>query len=370
VKVHQDPGSWNAAIGGLPGAHILQTWEWGQVKARFGWKPTTLLWEDEEGCAQAAALLLERELGFSGAGGLLRMLYTPRGPLLDWGNAPLRRKVLGDLANLAAQRGGFFLKIDPEVAAGTGVPDSPGAPDDPLGEEILAELHTGGWRLSNEQVQYRNTYVVDLRPSEEELQKAMKQKTRYNIRLAGRKGVEVREAGPAELDLLYHMYAETGKRDGFTLREEAYYKTVWGTFLASGLARPLIAYVGPEPVAGLLLFLFAGRAWYLYGMSLPVHREKMPNYLLQWQAMRLAKAAGCTSYDMWGAPDEFHSEDPMWGVFRFKQGFPGEVVRHIGAWDLPLKSAVYRLYTVVLPRVLRVLRLRGRSSADRSAGSV
>ena len=203
--------------------------------------------------------------------------------------------------------------------------------------------------------------LVDLRPSEDELLACMKPKTRYNIRLAARRGVAVRAGGEADLDGLYRMYAETAVRDGFVIREAGYYREVWGTFLRAGLAEALIAEVSGEPVAAVWVFRFGDRAWYLYGMSRPLHREKMPNHLLQWEAMRRSKQAGCTVYDLWGAPDKFDERDPLWGVYRFKEGFGGRVVRHIGAWDLPVRPLYYRLYTEILPRWLDRMRRRGRA---------
>jgi len=113
-----------------------------------------------------------------------------------------------------------------------------------------------------------------------------------------------------------------------------------------------------EPVAMVLVFRFAGRAWYMYGASRAVHREKMPNHLLQWEAMQWAREQGCTVYDMWGAPDVLDESDPLWGVYRFKQGFGGEFVRHIGAWDFPVSRFGYWLYTVVMPRALAMMRRR------------
>jgi lipid II:glycine glycyltransferase (peptidoglycan interpeptide bridge formation enzyme) len=162
------------------------------------------------------------------------------------------------------------------------------------------------------------------------------------------------------------MYAETSLRDGFTIRGEDYYHQVWSTFMAQDEPNcvPLIAEVGGDPVAAVMLFHFAGRAYYLHGMSRTVHREKMPNYLLQWKAMQIAKAAGCTVYDLWGAPEVFDESDSMWGVFRFKQGLGGEVLRTVGAYDLPLRPFYYRLYTQVLPRLLEFLRRRGKSRTE------
>jgi lipid II:glycine glycyltransferase (peptidoglycan interpeptide bridge formation enzyme) len=194
----------------------------------------------------------------------------------------------------------------------------------------------------------------------------MKQKTRYNVRLSGRRGVVVREAKEEDLELLYSMYAETSIRDDFIIRDKDYYWTVWSTFMRSGIAQPIIAEVDGLPIGALIPFCFANKAWYLYGMSRAIQREKMPNYLLQWDAMCRAKANGCRIYDLWGAPDEFNESDSMWGVYRFKQGLGGEVVRHIGAWDLPIKPIFYRLYVQFLPRILKILRVRGRERTSQS----
>ncbi len=148
-------------------------------------------------------------------------------------------------------------------------------------------------------------------------------------------------------------------RDGFVIRDERYYLDLWTTFIRAGLAEPLIAEVDHEPAAAVVIFRFAGGAWYMNGMSRPAHREKMPNYLLQWEALCRAKAAGCETYDLWGAPDVFDESDSLWGVYRFKEGFSGEVVRHIGAWDLPVRPQMYRLYAQTLPRLLDWMRRRG-----------
>ena len=111
-------------------------------------------------------------------------------------------------------------------------------------------------------------------------------------------------------------------------------------------------------MAMVIIFCFAQRAWYVYGASRAVHREKMPNHLLQWEAMRWAREQGCTVYDMWGAPDVLDESDPLWGVYRFKRGFGGELVRHIGAWDYPVSGPGYWVYTVVMPFVLETMRWR------------
>lgn len=344
--------SWNETIAALPGAHILQTREWALVKARFGWLPEPFVWE-RDGRVVAAALLLRRRL----LPGLpWSVLYAPKGPLLPWADATLRAQVLDDLQRYARRTGAVLLKVDPDVLLGTGIPGTEDAHDDPVGAQVVRELRSRGWRFSPEQVQFRNTVWLDLTRSEEELLAAMKQKTRYNIRLAARKGVVVRVANEEDLDLLYRMYAETAARDAFVIRPQAYYLTVWRTMLAAGMAEPLIAEVEGEPVAAVVIFRFAGRAYYFYGMSTGQHRNKMPTYLLQWEAIRRARAAGCRVYDFWGAPEVFDETDPMWGVYRFKAGFRGQVVRTLGAWDYPARPALYALFVRGVPVVLALLR--------------
>jgi lipid II:glycine glycyltransferase (peptidoglycan interpeptide bridge formation enzyme) len=170
--------------------------------------------------------------------------------------------------------------------------------------------------------------------------------------------VTVRPGTADDLPLLYDMYNETAVRDGFVIRPVAYYQDAWGSFIESGLAQPLIAEVDASAVAMVIVFRFGDRAWYMYGASRDQHREKMPNHLLQWEAMRWAKSVGCAVYDMWGAPDELDENDPIWGVYRFKQGFGAQMVRHIGAYDYPNSRLRYWTYTVAMPRLLSLMRRR------------
>jgi lipid II:glycine glycyltransferase (peptidoglycan interpeptide bridge formation enzyme) len=375
-----DARTWDPIIASLQNPHLLQTWEWGEFKARNQWAPTPIFWYGEgpkityypfpkkESTTSgqsplAAALVLERKITIAGrGGGQLKVLYVPKGPILhDWGNERLRRRVVDDLRDFSKQKQAIFIKIDPDVREGTGIIGDQNEIVDPVGQVVLDDLLHRGWKYSDEQVQFRNTVIIDLTTSEEEILSRMKQKTRYNVRLAGRKGVKVRLGGMEDLASVYNMYAETSVRDGFLIRDQDYYYAAWGNFLQAKMADLFIAEVDGKPVAALILYYFAGKAWYLFGMSYKLHREKMPSYLLQWEAIKSAKARGCTVYDLWGAPDVFDSSDPMWGVYRFKEGLGGQVVRHIGAWDLPIRPFYYRIYTQFMPKILNVLRLRGKS---------
>lgn len=343
--------TWNLIISALPGAHILQTWEWGEFKSLYGWSPARYVWHDPKGQTIAAAQVLKRQLPRLP----VCILYAPKGPLLAWDNESLRARVLADLADLARRERAIFIKIDPPL------PPSP--PNETTStQNIVAAMRgaRGGWILSASQIQFRNTVVLDLTRPEAQILATMKQKTRYNIRLAERKGVRVRTGTLADLDVLYQLYAETSVRDGFVIRHADYYRDAWGSFIRADLAQPFIAEVEGQAVSALILFKFARTAWYMYGMSREAHRDKMPNHLLQWEAMRWAKARGCATYDFWGAPDEFVETDPLWGVWKFKEGFGGEVRASVGAVDFAPNRAVYWLYTVIMPRILNVMRQRGR----------
>ena len=372
-----DASTWNTLVAALPEPHILQTYEWGQIKATLGWTPMYKTWEDAEGKTEAAALILTRRLPIRGFSSLIKIMYIPKGPILDWNNVGLRTRVVGDLQTFSRRQGALFVKIDPNVPLGTGYPGQTGARDYLLGTQVTQELSARGWCFSSEQIQFRNTLWLDLLPSEDEILSRMKQKTRYNIRLAQRKGVNVRLGKVTDFETLYRLYAETSIRDDFVIRPEVYYQRVWQAYLPPASAEPkshplnqpvsepLIAEVNGEAVAGLVLFRFAGYAWFLYGMSGQKHREKMPNYLLQWEAIRHAKEAGCKFYDLWGAPDDLDENDPLCGVYRFKEGLGGEVLRTIGAWDFPARPFWYRIYTQTLPSLLSLMRRRGKAQTRR-----
>jgi lipid II:glycine glycyltransferase (peptidoglycan interpeptide bridge formation enzyme) len=365
---------WNEIIYQLPNPHLLQTWEWSQVKAKYGWEPLPFVWESEYAGREpvAAAMVLRRKVLDRGFAARLSILYIPKGPLMDWGDIPLRKRVLDDLQSFAKRQGAIFLKCDPDVLLGMGIPGTETETTNDYGKLVLSDLTGRGWRFSPDQIQFKNTVEINLSLSLEELLARMKQKTRYNIRLAERKGINVRVGTLDDLPMLFKMYAETSLRDGFVIRDEGYYRTVWQTFmsgnqslpstrrLAMPFAEPLIAEVNGEPVAAIFVFYFGKRAYYIYGMSREAHREKMPAYLLQWEAMRRAKERGCAVYDLWGAPDEFDESDSMWGVYRFKEGFGGRVVRTIGAWDYAPNSLWYRMYAEIIPRALDIMRWRGK----------
>ncbi|NDJ54109.1 MAG: peptidoglycan bridge formation glycyltransferase FemA/FemB family protein [Chloroflexi bacterium] len=354
VAAIQEREQWNATLAQLPYAHVLQTWEWGAFKAATtGWQANRLAFMRGDAVIGMAQVLMRQE-------GPLRIMYVPKGPVLDYANLHDRAEVLGELQRYARDGGAIFVKIDPDVVIGVGVPGEAGTQDDGLGQQIRDEWERGGWQFSQDQIQFRNSVVIDLRLAEDDLMAAMKQKTRYNVRLADRRDVDIRFGTADDLDLLYELYRETALRDGFIIRPLSYYRQAWSEFMQAGLAQPIIAEHKGEAIAHVIIFGFGKRAWYFYGASSDEHRNRMPTYALQWAAIRWAKAQKMIAYDMWGAPDDFYDdEDPLAGVYRFKSGFGGTVVRRIGAWDHAPNPMMYGAYTSVMPTVIGVMRQVG-----------
>lgn len=352
--------AWNRLLLALPAPHLLQSWEWGAVKGQTGWAAHRLAWpRPGQAAPVAAASLLLRRLSRLPWG----VGYVPKGPALDWTDPAALELALAGVEAAARQRRAIFVKIDPDLD-----------PDSPAGQQALAALRRRGWQPSPEQIQFRNTALLDLAAGEEALLAGMKPKWRYNIGLAQRRGVQVRLGGPDDLATFYALYTETGERDGFIVRPFDYYALTWRTFMQPADAQApwaslLLAEVEGDAVAGLILFGFGGTAWYLYGASSQRQRNLMPNHLLQWEAMRLAAGRGCATYDLWGAPDVLEESDGLWGVWRFKEGFGAQFAPHIGAWDFPVHRPLYRLYTEAMPRVLDWMRGRHRRQNAAPAGA-
>jgi peptidoglycan pentaglycine glycine transferase (the first glycine) len=344
-----DPEQWNQLLITLPTPHIFQSWEWGDFKGRWGWTVDRLFWQ-EDNLPVAAAQVLLRNIPYTP----WCFMYVSKGPLLDYSRPDLLERVLTDLEQFAHKHRALFIKLDPDVIQQYGEPGE--YPPEPVGVTVAETLIRRDWRFSPEQIQFRNTVLIDLHEQPETWLSRMKSKWRYNIRYATRKGVVVRSGSHEDISPFYKMYAETAARDGFLIRPEAYYRDVWEKFMAIGYADMLLAQVEDQVIAGLILFVFGGKAWYLYGASTGQHRNYMPNHLLQWEAMRRARELDCSQYDMWGAPDHFHEDDKLWGVYRFKQGFGGRVAQGLGAFDYPTQSLLYQLFTTTLPRFRLLLR--------------
>jgi lipid II:glycine glycyltransferase (peptidoglycan interpeptide bridge formation enzyme) len=326
--------AWDDLVAATPRGHLLQSWAWGELKSRFGWRVQRVAVDG------ALAQVLFRSL----PGGLGAIAYVPKGPPVDFGDTVSFEALLDAIRPLARKERALCLKIEPDLE------------DDPALAERLSAL---GFRPSPQVIQPRRTILVDLTADRDELLRRMKQKTRYNVRLAARKGVTVRAGSEVDLDSFYALMETTARRDGFGIHTRAYYEAAHQFFVQAGHGQLLLAEYEGQLLAGLVVLGLGGSrtACYMYGASSDEHRNLMPTYLLQWEAMLWAKEQGFQEYDLWGVPDEDEATleagftkryDGLWGVYRFKRGFGGRLVRTAGAWDLIYAPLRYRLYSAAV----------------------
>jgi lipid II:glycine glycyltransferase (peptidoglycan interpeptide bridge formation enzyme) len=306
---------WNQFLSTHPNAHLLQTGEWGELKSAFGWKPVRVV----RGKAGVQILFRKLPLGFT-------IGYVPK--------ANFDQSLFPEIDLVCKNHYAIFLKFEPD-----------------LWDNLKAETWNLALRISPDNIQPPRTLIVDLKGTEEEILAKMKQKTRYNIRLAEKKDVTVRAWD--DIDSFYKMMLVTGARDGFGIHSLEYYKRAYELLQPKGLGEILVAEYESKPLAALFVARNGHRAYYLYGASTDEERNRMPTYLLQWEAMKWAKARGCEEYDLWGVPDEdeatleanFESRgDGLWGVYRFKRGFGGELKRAAQAMDRVYNPLLYWAY--------------------------
>lgn len=322
------PTEWDAFIAEYPNPHILQSIPWGQLKANFGWQVVHVA--SQGGGAQ---IMIRRFLPG------IYFAYIPKGPI-----GVISERLWQEMDDIARSRKCAFLKIEPDEWEGDVSPKSANQIQPPF-----------GCIKSNQSIQPMRTLVIDLSGDEAQILARMKQKTRYNINLALKKNVIAKPL--TDLGTFYDLMEITGERDRFSIHSLAYYQQAYELFHNRDLCQLLVAEYEGEPVSALMVFRMGRRAWYFYGASSEAHRDKMPSYLLQWEAMRWAKSQGCQSYDLWGVPDsdadsleaQFSTRsDGLWGVYRFKRGFGGELKRSTGPWDRVYNPYLYQLYSLWL----------------------
>jgi lipid II:glycine glycyltransferase (peptidoglycan interpeptide bridge formation enzyme) len=361
IDHHLPDAAWDAFVERRADGHVLQTSAWARLKSRFGWSAGRVAVLDE-GRVVAGASVLFRRLPL----GLGTLAYVPKGPVVNWDNAPLVSALFGGLDALCRARRAFALKLELDIEENEGGQTPVKARSLAMnGESPPFAPHSSLFALRpSSPVQPRRTALIDLTKTEDELLAAMHQKTRYNIRLAARKRVVVRPGTADDLPALYALMQTTGERDGFGVHSPEYYRAAFEIFVPHDWARLFVAEVHEAgiqkaPVAAIMVFAFGSKAWYMYGASGNEHRERMPNHALQWEAIRWTKSQGCATYDLWGVPDEgeatldaqyLERSDGLWGVYRFKRGFGGRLVRYVGAFDRVYDPLLYRVYLFALQR--------------------
>jgi peptidoglycan pentaglycine glycine transferase (the first glycine) len=313
---------WNAFVAEHPGGHLLQSWEWGELKASAGWRPLRLALREKDGQRiVATAQVLQRTAPHVPLR-VGHLAYIPKGPVIDWSQEALCSAFFAQLDTYLCRQGALALRIEPGQECATCE-----------GAQALKHL-TALPAHRVRAIQPLRTIVLDLAPDEEQLLAQMKEKWRYNVRLAARKGVRVRVAGTIEdVQAWYRLLQTTGERDGFGIHTLAYYERAWQLFAPRNELRLLLAEHEGQLLAGIFVGLFARQAIYLYGASSNEQRQLMPNYALQWEAIRWAKQRGARLYDFWGIPESEEENEAMAGVYRFKRGWGGHVVQFPGCYE-------------------------------------
>lgn len=314
-----DKKTWNDFISQFDDPAILQSWEWGDLKSLHGWSPIRVAVYDNDKIV-AAISILKRKLPYSN----LNLFYAPRGPVLDFTNMGVLDCLLSEINKLAKRHKAVVLKIDPQIDEGR--------------LDIVKILSDKGFVLYKKQIQPRSTFIIDLTLPLDRLLASFEEKTRYNVRLSAKKDVLVKELSTKEgVEIFYNLYKETAKRDTFLIHPVSYYKNIKKLLVDSNMSNVFIAYYNNVPIAGVWTFNFGNKIWYMYGASISSFKNVMPNHALHWHVMKWAKAKGFICYDLFGIPSNPNESHPLWGVYRFKKGFNGKLVKYVGVYEYVYK---------------------------------
>ena len=338
VEIISDREQWNSFVEAGPTGNITQTWEWAELGNHLG-SAALRLGALENGALVGAMLVIVERAP------LLRRpyLYAPRGPVVSDPTAPALAALVASARLHAAKSGSFMIKIEPSV------PDGDAA--------WLSALASLGFTHNPYATHPRRSWVLDITPDEETLLAGMHEKWRYNVRLAGRKGVQVREgSGPADVDTFYRLYRETADRDGIFIHGQQHYSDFLRLYGERDAAALLLAEYESTPIAALIVARCGPVATYMFGASSNQQRNRMPNHLLQWTAIRWARAHSCSLYDFRAIAEVLEPDEDMYSLYTYKRGFGGYSQFTLETHDLPLSAPLYWMYR----RTLKVKRDRVR----------
>lgn len=309
------------------GGNVLQAKAFGATKARHGWRVEYYMIND------VAVSVIARNVR-----GVGRLWYVPKGPgVTNRAGLKAFAEAAGKLTDPP-----FLIKVDPEI---------------PLTTIKQSEITELGYEPAPRNLQYNvTTAIVDLKPSEEEILGSFKQKTRYNVRLAEKKGVNVEavETDQAAIDIMYELYATTTKRASVYLRNKSYFTDYWRLHAESGVGQMFFARYEGTVLAGAYITYLGAKALYKDGGSVREHPEVQAPYALQWGIMRWLKAQGVQEYDLHGTPPADQIDNPshlLAGLARFKTGFQQTITEYIGTYDLPLDEKKYATWNRIGERL-------------------
>lgn len=308
-----------------PKGHFAQSSLWAKQKPAWTWR--AIVCRDDEGKIRGSLAFLIRKMPIVGR----KMMYACRGPVCDLDDRATFAELMAAAKALAAEEKAYVIKIDPDV------------PSDRT--DFVKMLEENGFRTRHtgknfEAIQPRYVFRLYLNGrSEEEIMASFHQKWRYNIRLAAKKGVEVRICGKEMVADFARIMVETGLRDNFATRPPEYFSAMLDNLGED--CRLYMAFYEGKPIAGTLAIHYGDKVWYLYGASSNEYRNLMPNYLLQWRMIQWAIETGCRVYDFRGVSGDISEDNPHYGLYRFKQGFHGEFTEFVGEYDYVQNRLVY-----------------------------
>lgn len=322
---HEEIKNWNRLIVSNPdGGHFLQSFQWGDFKKEWGWRPMRFVFE--ENGRKIALQIFERKTLIG------RIWYCVKGPGLVSFSDNLWHGLLNSLREAGRKNNAFVLKIEPEIIET---------------EEEIKKYESFGLIKSQLDLQFKATTFVDLKKNEEEILAGFKQKTRYNIRLAQKYGVIVREDNSQEgIRVMHDLYEEAGNRANFFIRPKKYILSYWKKCIDANCGKIFIASLNSEPLAALFVYHLGKKIWYKDGGSSKEHREAMAPYALQWEVMKWAKNNKFETYDMVAVPPlkERNEKSPWWGLYRFKSGFNSNITEFAGCLDLAILKQRYFIW--------------------------
>ena len=317
---------YEAFVQSHPKGNFAQSYLWGKQKPMWQWDAIAVRGED--GAIRGSLAVMTRKVPGIGR----TLMYGCRGPVCDLDDRETFSQLLDGARALAKKYKSFVIKIDPDV------PSSNTA--------FSSMLQSFGFRAKEggknfEAIQPRYVFRLNVEgKTEEELLANFHQKWRYNIRLAERKGVTVRVCGKEMVPAFSDLMLTTGVRDGFVTRKPEYFAAMLDNL--GEHARLYMAFdPNDTPIAGTLAIHYGDKVWYLYGASSNEHRNLMPNYLLQWRMIQWAVETNCRIYDFRGVSGDVSEDNPLYGLFRFKQGFGGDFTEFVGEMDLVLSPVIY-----------------------------
>ncbi|MFR1259610.1 MAG: lipid II:glycine glycyltransferase FemX [Oscillospiraceae bacterium] len=317
---------YEAFVQSHPKGNFAQSYLWGKQKPMWQWDAIAVRGED--GAIRGSLAVMTRKVPGIGR----TLMYGCRGPVCDLDDRETFSQLLDGAKVLAKKYKSYVIKIDPDV------PSSNTA--------FSSMLQSFGFRAKEggknfEAIQPRYVFRLNVEgKTEEELLANFHQKWRYNIRLAERKGVTVRICGKEMVPAFSDLMLTTGVRDGFVTRKPEYFAAMLDNL--GEHARLYMAFdPNDTPIAGTLAIHYGDKVWYLYGASSNEHRNLMPNYLLQWRMIQWAVETNCRIYDFRGVSGDVSEDNPLYGLFRFKQGFGGDFTEFVGEMDLVLSPVIY-----------------------------